>query len=89
MGNGYQGPGRSFEHLRRHQTTGYLRDYLVQNCNLEDRRNDPLISAKWNRIYGNYEIAEKKKMKKINGDDTMNSLENLLAEGGTKKEVQD
>ena len=71
------------------KTTGYLRDYLVQNCNLEDRRNDPLISAKWNRIYGNYEIAEKKKMKKINGDDTMNSLENLLAEGGTKKEVQE
>lgn len=71
------------------KTTGYLRDYLVQNCNLEDRRNDPLISAKWNRVYGNYEIAEKKKMKKINGDDTMNSLENLLAEGGTKKEVQD
>ena len=35
------------------------------------------------------EIAEKKKMKKINGDDTMNSLENLLAEGGRKKEVQE
>lgn len=25
-------------------------------------------------------------MKKINGDDTMNSLENLLAEGGRRKE---